>query len=169
MRCDRRTLHFSRNVIFASEVKFDRWYRRNEKGYRQSGRRATWPDSVHAKCSGEQFLCIMANRPTTRQTCDHTTGSRRSCRERQKLTALAHFWDNTGCTINVVRWRRIWRSQRKSFKTNATGECLVDLTLIIKTNEYVWQQVSILAGCQELLLSTVAVYHGSAISVVAIR
>ena len=38
-----------------------------------------------------------------------------------------------------------------------------------KTNEYVWQQVSILAGRQELLLSTVASYYGSTMSVVMIR
>ena len=31
-----------------------------------------------------------------------------------------------------------------------------------KTNEYVWQQNNILAGRQELSLSTVASYHGSA-------
>ena len=35
-----------------------------------------------------------------------------------------------------------------------------------KTNEYVWQQVSIFAGRQELLLSS---YHGSAMSVVMMR
>ena len=38
-----------------------------------------------------------------------------------------------------------------------------------KTNKYVWQQVNILARRQELLLSTVASYHGSAMSVVMIR
>ena len=38
-----------------------------------------------------------------------------------------------------------------------------------KTNEYLWQQVNILVGRQELLLSTVASYHGSTISVVMIR
>ena len=38
-----------------------------------------------------------------------------------------------------------------------------------KTNEYVQQQVNIIAGRQELLLSIVAGYHDSAMSVVMIR
>ena len=38
-----------------------------------------------------------------------------------------------------------------------------------KTNEYVWHQVSILAGPQELLLTGVASFHGSAMSVATIR
>ena len=38
-----------------------------------------------------------------------------------------------------------------------------------KTNKYVWQQVNILAGHQELLLSTVNSYHGLAMSAVMIR
>ena len=38
-----------------------------------------------------------------------------------------------------------------------------------KTNEYVWQQVSIVAGPQELLLSNVASSHGSTTSVAMIR
>ena len=37
-----------------------------------------------------------------------------------------------------------------------------------KTNKNVWQQVDMLAGCQALLLSTVASYHGSAMSVIMI-
>ena len=37
-----------------------------------------------------------------------------------------------------------------------------------KSIEYVWQQVDILARRQELLLSTVASYHGLAMSVVMI-
>ena len=36
-------------------------------------------------------------------------------------------------------------------------------------NEYVWQQVNILARCQEPLLSTVESYHGSTMSVVMTR
>ena len=35
-------------------------------------------------------------------------------------------------------------------------------------NDYVWQQVDMLAGRQELLLSIVASYHGSGMSVVVI-
>ena len=38
-----------------------------------------------------------------------------------------------------------------------------------KTNQYVWKRVNILAGCQELLLSTVASCHGSAMSAVMMR
>ena len=38
-----------------------------------------------------------------------------------------------------------------------------------KTNEYVWQQVIIHTGRQELLLSSVASYHGSAVSLMMVR
>ena len=38
-----------------------------------------------------------------------------------------------------------------------------------KTKEYVWYEVDVLTRRQELLLSTVPSYHGSAISVVMIR
>ena len=38
-----------------------------------------------------------------------------------------------------------------------------------KTNEYVWEQVTILAGCRQLLLSTIASYHGLAICAGVIR
>ena len=44
--------------------------------------------------------------------------------------------------------------QTRPLKTTATGECLSYHSESKRTNEYVWQQVNILARCQELLLST---------------
>ena len=56
-----------------------------------------------------------------------------------------------------------------TLKTTCTGGCLAYRTENKKPNEYIWQQVDILAGRHELLLSTVASYHGSATSVIVMR
>ena len=80
------------------------------------------------------------------------------------------------CLVNTVNMdvragRRlcILGSESKPLWTNATGGCLAYHTRNTKTNENVWQQVIIIAVRQELLLPSVANYHDSVMSVVAIR
>ena len=68
--------------------------------------------------------------------------------------------------MRAERRLRTWRDEAKPLKTNATGGCLAYHTESL--NEYVRQQVNILAGHHELLLSTVASYHGLAMSAVTI-
>ena len=62
----------------------------------------------------------------------------------------------SSCSIKPRPYKNIWtwRGEFGPLKINTTTECLVYPTKSIN-NENVWQQVEVLAGRQELSLSTV--------------
>ena len=77
------------------------------------------------------------------------------------------------CSTNVRagRWQQIWQDESKSLKTNAAGGCLVYHTESIKpTDTHVNRPISS-PDIRNFYyqLSSVASYHGSAMSAVMIR
>ena len=74
-----------------------------------------------------------------------------------RLNCLGHLSSRCFSTdVRAGRWRLIGKGESRHLKTNATeGRMLRISYWEHKTNDYVWQQVIILAGHQELLLPTV--------------